>query len=70
MFDVAELKAKKLDELQVIAKSLGLKKVTQIKKQDLIYSILDLQALSNDIKTAEATPPKNTSAPMKKPAEK
>ena len=48
MFNVEELKAKKLDELQTIAKELGAKKVSQIKKMDLIYTILDLQAVSAD----------------------
>jgi len=44
MFDLNELKAKKVDELQEIATDLKVKKVKQQKKMDLIYSILDHQA--------------------------
>jgi len=44
MFDINELKAKKVDELQVIAKNLNIKKISQQKKIELIYSILDHQA--------------------------
>src|SRR5690625_7805218 len=44
MFDINELKAKKVDELQVIAKNLNIKKKSQQKKMELIYSILDHQA--------------------------
>lgn len=44
MFDINELKAKKVDELQVIAKNLNIKKISQQKKMELIYSILDHQA--------------------------
>ena len=44
MFDINELKSKKLDELQEIAGGLKIKKVKQQKKMDLIYSILDHQA--------------------------
>ncbi|MXV39253.1 transcription termination factor Rho [Flavobacteriaceae bacterium Ap0902] len=44
MFDLNELKSKKVSELKEIAKSLGLKGFTQLKKQELIYLILDHQA--------------------------
>ncbi|MHB0754323.1 transcription termination factor Rho [Polaribacter sp. M15] len=44
MFEISELKAKKLTELQVIAKSIGLTKTSQLKKLDLVYQILDKQA--------------------------
>ncbi len=44
MFDLNDLKSKKLDELQEIATGLKLKKVKQQKKMELIYSILDHQA--------------------------
>ncbi|PQJ21044.1 transcription termination factor Rho [Tenacibaculum sp. SG-28] len=44
MFEISELKAKKLTDLQVIAKNIGLKKISQIKKLDLVYKILDAQA--------------------------
>ena len=41
MFDISELKAKKLPELQELAKSLGVKRITGLKKLDLAYSIID-----------------------------
>ncbi|MFT7900704.1 transcription termination factor Rho [Tenacibaculum ascidiaceicola] len=44
MFDISELKTKKLADLQVIAKSIGLTKISQLKKLDLVYKILDAQA--------------------------
>ncbi|MGY0407713.1 MAG: Rho termination factor N-terminal domain-containing protein, partial [Polaribacter sp.] len=36
MFEISELKAKTLAELQVIAKSIGLTKTSQLKKLDLV----------------------------------
>jgi transcription termination factor Rho len=44
MFDLNELKAKKLDELQVIAEDLNVKKIKQVKKLDLINNILEAQS--------------------------
>lgn len=44
MFEISELKAKTLADLQVIAKSIGLTKTSQLKKLDLVYQILDTQA--------------------------
>ena len=44
MFDIEKLKQLKLVELQDIAKKIGLKKTSQVKKMDLIYMILDEQA--------------------------
>ena len=37
MFEISELKAKTLADLQVIAKSIGLTKTSQLKKLDLVY---------------------------------
>jgi transcription termination factor Rho len=44
MFEISELKAKTIAELQQIAKSIGLTKTSQLKKLDLVYQILDTQA--------------------------
>ena len=44
MFEISELKAKKLPELQEIAKSLKVPKYRALKKLDLVYQILDYQA--------------------------
>ena len=52
MFEISELKAKTLAELQQIAKAIGLKKISQLKKLDLVYQILDTQA-ANPTKTEQ-----------------
>ncbi len=44
MFEITELKAKTLTELQEVAKTIGLTKTSQLKKLDLVYQILDTQA--------------------------
>jgi transcription termination factor Rho len=44
MFEISDLKAKKLPELQDIAKELSVPKYKTLKKLDLVYQILDLQA--------------------------
>ena len=48
MFEISELKAKKLPELQEIAKTLRVPKFRTEKKQDLVYKILDYQATNPD----------------------
>ena len=60
MFDINELKSKKLDELQEIAAGLKLKKAKQQKKMDLIYSILDHQADHSAQKKKENTTEKES----------
>lgn len=44
MFEISDLKAKRLADLQEIAKTIGLTKISQLKKLDLVYKILDAQA--------------------------
>ena len=44
MFDILQLKSKSLDELQAIAKEMGIK--TKDDKNQLVYDILDEQAIS------------------------
>ena len=41
MYEIATLKTKKLNELQEMAKALGVKRITGLKKLDLIYQIID-----------------------------
>ncbi len=54
MYDILELSKKLLPELRDIAKQLNIKKAETLKKQDLIYKILDQQAIeATDIKKAE-----------------
>jgi transcription termination factor Rho len=49
MYDILELSKKLLPELKDIAKSLKIKKAESLKKQDLIYRILDQQANEDSI---------------------
>ncbi|MEQ5789655.1 transcription termination factor Rho [Muricauda sp. NFXS6] len=65
MFEISDLKAKKLPELQEIAKGLNVPKFKSLKKLDLVYQILDLQA-SNPKAVAETV----TSTADEKPAPK
>ena len=46
MFEITQLKEKKLSELQEIAKELKISRYRSLKKLDLIYQILDVQAAS------------------------
>ena len=48
MLEISELKAKKLPELQEIAKNLNVPKFRSLKKLDLVYQILDYQAANPD----------------------
>ena len=66
MFDISELKTKKLTDLQAIAKTIGLTKVSQLKKLDLVYKILDAQAESS----ASIAKPKDEKLKDEKPKRK
>ncbi|MFD1063957.1 transcription termination factor Rho [Winogradskyella litorisediminis] len=56
MFEISQLKAKKLPELQEIAKQLKVPKYRSLKKLDLVYQILDYQAANpNAVKAVTAT---------------
>jgi len=64
MFEISDLKSKKLPELQEIAKGLNVPKFKTQKKLDLVYQILDVQA-ANPKAAAEitsATPEEKKSA--------
>ena len=45
-YNILELNEKLLPELQTIAEELGIKKISSLKKDELIYRILDEQAIS------------------------
>ena len=60
MYEIATLKEKKLADLQEIAKKLGLKKTSALKKLDLIYQIIDY---------VSANPPKPKGSPEKAEAQ-
>lgn len=66
MYDILSLQEKKLADLKEIAKALKLKGVNSLKKQDLIYKILDEQAVNPPNKNgAKEMPAQNDKA--KKP---
>ena len=46
MYEIESLKSKKLSELQEIAKSVGVRRLTGLKKMELIYQIIDTVAAS------------------------
>jgi len=53
MYDILELSKKLLPELREIARELNIKKAETLKKQDLIYKILDYQAIeTSEVKTS------------------
>ncbi|MFD2585956.1 transcription termination factor Rho [Croceitalea marina] len=66
MFEISDLKAKKLPELQEIAKGLNIPKFKTTKKLDLVYQILDVQA-SNPKAVAQAAPSSDTKEEKPKP---
>ena len=47
MYNILDLNDKTLLELQSIGKELGLKKISSLKKEDLVYTILDQQAIAS-----------------------
>ncbi len=68
MFEISQLKEKKLSELQDIAKELKVPKYRTLKKLDLVYQILDYQA-ANPKAVAEVVKP--TQKPeQKKPVQR
>jgi transcription termination factor Rho len=71
MFEISQLKEKKLSELQDIAKELNVPKYRALKKLDLVYQILDQQAanptaVANVVKPAQQEE-KNPKARIEKP---
>ncbi|SDE52027.1 transcription termination factor Rho [Pricia antarctica] len=71
MFEISDLKAKKLPELQEIAKTLNVPKYRTQKKLDLVYQILDLQAsnpkITSEVASADNTEKANQPKPKPKP---
>ena len=72
MYTIDELKVRLLSELKEIADALGVKNYKKLAKQDLIYAILDQQAVTPESempkKVEEPTEEKEEAA--KKPARK
>ncbi|MBU3822906.1 transcription termination factor Rho [Flavobacteriaceae bacterium XHP0103] len=69
MFEISQLKEKKLSDLQEIAQQLSIPKYRSLKKIDLVYQILDKQAANpksvNEV-VATATPDSKDNAPKEK----
>ena len=71
MFEISELKAMKLPELQEIAKASGVPKFRSLKKLDLVYKILDHQAANpSAVKSIAKETKAETPAPKKEIQEK
>lgn len=77
MYDIVELNNKLVGELKEIAKELDIPKVDKLLKQDLIYKILDQQALmpvqkekSEPQKAEKPARPKRSRMPKSKPEQK
>ena len=72
MYEIASLKTKKLSELQEMAKTIGVKKITGLKKMDLIYQIIDHVAANPKVASSPyeimpSEPTKKESLPIIKP---
>src|SRR5665811_1230684 len=58
MYDILELNKKLVAELREIAKELNIRRIESFKKQDLIYKILDTQAVQEAEKKERKYAPK------------
>ena len=54
MYNIIQLNDKNLSELQSIAQELGIKKPESFKKEELVYKILDEQAIAGATKKVAA----------------
>ncbi len=72
MFEISQLKEKKLTELQELAKELNISKYRSLKKLDLVYQILDHQAANPttpSVKKDEKRPQRPKRERVQKPRE-
>ena len=74
MYNIIQLNDKDLSELQSIAKELGIKNADSLKKDQLVYDILDEQAVRNAAKKSSASnegqPRKRSRISVKKEGDK
>ena len=68
MFDQSTLKEMKLSDLQEIAKVAKINKYRSLKKDDLVYQILDLQAAKPEVIKSELPKEVATDQPKEKRA--
>ena len=66
MYEIATLKIKKLPELQEIAKKIGIKRITGLKKLELIYQIVDFIASKPDEESKSQTSKEKEIPPIEK----
>ncbi len=66
MYDILQLNEKLVTELKEIAKQLGIKGANSLTKQDLVYKILDEQALAAKGKGGELVPEVDEPSPGRK----
>ena len=65
MYNIIQLREKELSELQEIANELGIKKTSSLEKDDLVYKILDEQAIAEAAKKSATTPKKRSRVTIK-----
>jgi len=70
MYDILQLNDMLVAELREVADKLKIKGISKLNKQDLIYQILDHQAISNDGSNGASEPKKAKAKPAKAPAKK
>ena len=71
MYNILELSAKTLDQLKAIATEMGIEKINSTEKEDLVYKILDQQAIDMASKAAASpSAPKKRGPKPKKNKEK
>jgi transcription termination factor Rho len=68
MFDIEVLKEMKLSDLQEIAKAAKINKYRSLKKDDLVYMILDLQAAKPEVIKSDLAPEPTAEKPKEKRA--
>lgn len=66
MYNIIQLNDKDLSELQEIAKELGLKKTSSLRKEELVYRILDEQAIVGATQKAAANKNNEERQPRKR----
>lgn len=64
MYTIDDLNIRLLSELKEIAEGMGVKNAKKLSKQDLIYKILDQQAIAPETVPAKKVTPVSTSAPV------
>ena len=70
MYEISTLKGKKLSELQEIAKTIGLKRITGLKKLELIYQIIDKESTASNAESNTKIQKKEPSVPVSNTREK